>query len=596
MDFSSLYRSTNGSLPSPNGTFLSNLTGSRLMIRDAHSLQIKRIINLNPDFAQRISFMKWSPQVMNELCVGWNGLSLGKRRSGIDKTEEEGGAPLRLLVADEETIQVYDMKDDKWTATINQGFGGIRNVDFGRNQDEVIVFADYQLKITVWSLVNSKHIEIPNPKFSTNVGYGYRPCTSHFALLCRQSTHDVITVHNHTNYRLASTWTLPTLDAQGLKWAPCGRWIAVWESAALGYKVLIYTSDGHLYRTYDRQCEGLGVKSVEWSPNSDFLTIGSYDGRMVFLSNYTFSPVIEMNHTSTIRLPGVSVWSECLTASRERHYSIVSQPMLLPTFPCHPSEVHQKLGISTIAFNRPDGHLVATKNDSMPTTVWIWSLKLLKPYTVLVHLTPVKSIQWHPTIPDLLMILCTNDDDRGSGVVYLWSSRWKQPRAVVTPIERVSGQFWAKWLYTPKPSNSATASNGTSGSSSTGSLVCDRRSRSPEKECDKKPTIIFGDRDGFAMGYVEDEIADETDIMGPIAEDDGYITEKRAWNPRDWAFSSPSQQQSPTPQSNYSYTINNGLSREGLGSVLEQSSSDNVGKSKKEDDDYRHRRHVSIKS
>jgi len=115
------------------------------MIRDAHSLQIKRIINLNPEFAQHISFMKWSPQVKNELCVGWNGLASGKRRSGIDKTEEEGGAPLRLLVADEETIQVYDMKDDKWTATINQGFGGIRNVDFGRNQDEVIVFSDYQV-------------------------------------------------------------------------------------------------------------------------------------------------------------------------------------------------------------------------------------------------------------------------------------------------------------------------------------------------------------------------------------------------------------------------------------------------------------------
>jgi len=213
---------------------------------------------------------------------------------------------------------------------------------------------------------------------------------------------------------------------------------------------------------------------------------------------------------------------------------------------------------------------------------------------VLVHLTPVKSIQWHPTIPDLLMILCANDDDsRGNGVVYLWSSQWKQPRAVITPIERVSGQFWAKWLYTPKPSNSATASNGTCGSSSTGSLVCDRRSRSPEKESDKKPTIMFGDKDGFSMGYIEDV----SEVMGVIAEDDGYITEKRAWNPRDWAFSSPSQQQSSTPQSNYPYSINNGLSRGGLGGALGQSSnSDNSGKSKKEEDDYRHRRHVSVKS
>ena len=139
------YLAPNGSLPSPNGTYIAALTGSRLTLRDAHTLHTRRVINLNPDFAQRIAFIRWSPQVKNEVCVGWNGLGSGKRRSGIDKTEEEGGAPLRILIADEETIQVYDMKDDKWTATINQGFGGIRNVDFGRNQDEVIVFADYQV-------------------------------------------------------------------------------------------------------------------------------------------------------------------------------------------------------------------------------------------------------------------------------------------------------------------------------------------------------------------------------------------------------------------------------------------------------------------
>lgn len=451
---------------------------------------------------------------------------------------------MRLLVADSEQIQVYDMKDDKWTATINQGFGGIKNVDFGRNQDEVIVFSDYELKVTVWSLVNSKHVEILNPKFSTKVGYGYRPCTSHFALLARQSTHDVITVHNHTNYRLASTWALPTLDAQGLKWAPCGRWIAVWDSAASGYKVLIYTSDGHLYRTYERPCDGLGVKSVEWSPCGDFLTIGSYDGRLVFLSNYTFSPVIEMVHSSTIRLPGVTVWSECLTSSRERHYATVSQPMSLPTFPCHPSEVQQKLGISTIAFNNPDGdhNLVATRNDSMPTTVWIWSLKLLRPYAVLVHLTAVKSISWHPTIPDLLMILCANENEsRSNGVVYLWSARWKQPRAVVTPIEKVSGNFWAKWMFTPGPTNSATASNGTSGSSSSGSLISERRSRSPEKECDKKPMILYGDKDGFGVGIVEDDSVEDAAFLGAVVEDDGtgFSTDKRLWNPKDWAFTAP---------------------------------------------------------
>jgi len=144
---------SNGSLPSPNGTVIASLSGSRLFLRSTNTgtLQPKRVINLNPEFASRISFMRWSPKLKNDY-VGWNGLTSGKKRSGIDKTEEEGsGAPMRILVADEETIQVYDLKDEKWTATINQGFGGIRNVNFGRNQDEVIVFSDYQVAYTFFT-------------------------------------------------------------------------------------------------------------------------------------------------------------------------------------------------------------------------------------------------------------------------------------------------------------------------------------------------------------------------------------------------------------------------------------------------------------
>jgi hypothetical protein len=164
-----------------------------------------------------------------------------------------------------------------------------------------------QLKMTVWSLRTAKQIDIPHPKFTSKgmvlglafrnnrsllfQGFGYRPCTSHFALLTRPATHDVVSVHCHTTYRTVVKFTLPTMDAQGLKWSPCGRWIAVWDSASSGYKVLIYTADGHLFRTREKPCEGLGIKTVEWSPASEFLVVGSYDGKISFLSTYTFSPV-----------------------------------------------------------------------------------------------------------------------------------------------------------------------------------------------------------------------------------------------------------------------------------------------------------------
>jgi hypothetical protein len=108
-----------------------------------------------------------------------------------------------------------------------------------------------------------------------------------------------------------------------------------------------------------------------------------------------------------------------------------------------PTDVNQKTGISVIAFNA-DGTLITTRNDSMPTTVWIWSLKLLSPYAVLVQHSAVRSVQWHPTCPDLLMFQCVHEER----LVYLWSSRWEQPRIVGMPSEKLAGRQEARWIRT----------------------------------------------------------------------------------------------------------------------------------------------------
>lgn len=50
------------------------------------------------------------------------------------------------------------------------------------------------------------------------------------------------------------------------------------------YKVLLYSLDGRLLSTYSAYEWSLGVKSVAWSPSSQFLAIGSYDEKVHRLS------------------------------------------------------------------------------------------------------------------------------------------------------------------------------------------------------------------------------------------------------------------------------------------------------------------------
>jgi len=173
--------------------------------------------------------------------------------------------------------------------------GKIANVEWGSDDSEIFVFSEFGGKVTVWSLWNGRSIEIKSAKFATK-GYGRsRPSGSGiFALLTRPATQDAVTLHASSSYATFKTYTLPTTDAQGLRWSPNGCWLTVWDTPANGYKILIYTADGNLYRTYsgdyyDDDLLGLGVKTVEWSADSNYLAIAGYERDVVLLSTKTVS-------------------------------------------------------------------------------------------------------------------------------------------------------------------------------------------------------------------------------------------------------------------------------------------------------------------
>lgn len=46
------------------------------------------------------------------------------------------------------------------------------------------------------------------------------------------------------------------------------------------YKILLYSLDGRLLSTYRAYEWSLGIKSIAWSPSSQFLAIGSYDEKV----------------------------------------------------------------------------------------------------------------------------------------------------------------------------------------------------------------------------------------------------------------------------------------------------------------------------
>ena len=197
----------------------------------------------------------------------------------------------RVLVANDDVVLVRDVEDANWHAEINgaaSNLGKLSNVQFGFSANEILIFSAFGVKLTIWSLLNCRGVEIRDPKNLLSC-YDYRPRTGHLAILIRDAAHDALHLLTPGNHELVTNAELTTVDVQGLKWSPDGQWIAIWDAASYGYKILVFTADGHLYKSYfggqDNDNIGLGIMTVNWSPSGNFLAIGDFNQRVILLNN-----------------------------------------------------------------------------------------------------------------------------------------------------------------------------------------------------------------------------------------------------------------------------------------------------------------------
>lgn len=287
MRFSRNLKSSNQSLPSPNGAHIATILPSKLSIRSTRSLETARVISLPSELTASINWFIWS------------------------------SSSNRVLIASFYEVRVYSVTNPQFSTVITNPTSGITKVafvSFGATDDEVCVFSEFGLKLSIFNLSTSKSVDINSPKFYNPgvaaKGVSYRPRTSNLALLTRSSGKDIISIHGRDTLEVTRSWYPDTIDAQGLCWSPDGRWLAVWESASQGHKLLIYTADGYLYKTWNGPLPiteddidltlGAGIKLLEWNKTGSHVAIGDYSKRVTLLSAPSYVQSMNMLHTAAI--------------------------------------------------------------------------------------------------------------------------------------------------------------------------------------------------------------------------------------------------------------------------------------------------------
>ncbi len=302
--------------PSPDGLFIATLYASNLVIRSRETLEVVRTIRLDPRYSARVTILQWASAITPP--------DIKDARTGSQdlRTNDEPLARCRrILIADPDRVQIYDLTNPCWSVIIDSitaGLGPSSAIQFSRDANSILIFSALQVHLKIHSLDSGSSVKIPSPKFSVpchstssatsrtspnGQGHDFRPRTGHLLLLTRPAARDVLSIHEPHSWTVIQCWEPGTVDAQGLRWSPHGRWIAVWDSVAGGGKVYIFTAEGGLYRTWSGWVEdegknevGMGARSVEWSSDGEALAVGDWEGRVTLLNSST----VGRNHTTSV--------------------------------------------------------------------------------------------------------------------------------------------------------------------------------------------------------------------------------------------------------------------------------------------------------
>ncbi|XP_003444836.1 WD repeat-containing protein WRAP73 [Oreochromis niloticus] len=400
MNFSEVFKQSNQLCKvSPDGKYLATCVQYRLVVRDVSTLQIMHLYTC----LDQISHMEWSSDSLFILCAMY--------KRGL--------------------VQVWSLEQPDWHCKIDEGSIGLVSSRWSPDGRHILNTTEFHLRITVWSLCTKAVSYIKYPK-ACQKGIDFSRDGSYMALAERRDCKDFVSIFVCDDWHLLRHFETETQDLAGLEWSPNGCVLAVWDSC-LEYKVLLYSLDGRLLSTYSAYEWSLGVKSVSWSPSSQFLAIGSYDEKVRIINHITWKKIAQFEHPATVESTKATVYKEVerrpavgtdemslhniTTGSTlfntQSKYEICSLPVQIPVVKPDPDRANPKIGVSVLAFSS-DNHYLATKNDNMASAVWVWNMQKMSLEAVLEQTSAVRCFQWDPRHPRLA--LCT-----GNTKLYLWS-------------------------------------------------------------------------------------------------------------------------------------------------------------------------------
>lgn len=162
----------------------------------------------------------------------------------------------------------------------------------------VLTICEFNIRMTIWSLVDRSTNYINYPKYSEK-GISFTSNGYFMALAERKESKDYIGIYYVGDWTLVSHFPVDSYDLQDIQWAKDNTAIIVWDSV-LECKFFIYSPTGNLISVNEPYQLNLGIKALNMSPNGHYLSIGFYDQNVRLYNHISWKLIMDLPHNPNI--------------------------------------------------------------------------------------------------------------------------------------------------------------------------------------------------------------------------------------------------------------------------------------------------------
>ncbi|MCQ2821312.1 MAG: hypothetical protein MJ252_28970, partial [archaeon] len=303
-------------------------------------------------------------------------------------------------------VEVKQMKKMDWICRIQEGIAGINYALFSPDSRNILTICNNNIKLTIWSLTTKTTLRISLPKFSRK-GLSFTSKGNFMALALRTSPQDSVGVYFLGNWTQINKFDVMSTDLQDLQWSYDNSSILIWDNP-LVCKLYIYSPVGDCIDQIEPYSLKLGIKNCVLSPNGRMISLGCYDQSVKLYNNISYTLITSLDHSSTtLNLEKVNYFVESQVTINQSKYVSMKPPLELVSIMPKTSDIQPKMGIKKMEYS-PDSNFLATLNENIKNTIFVWEMIDLNLYTVIVQLNGITDFKWSPK-ENVLFIVTDNN-------------------------------------------------------------------------------------------------------------------------------------------------------------------------------------------